>query len=109
MPSRLLGAPWRRRAWQLFWGISLVCTAAACDVSIGDLTGRATDEWTRTYQLTPGGEIRITNTNGRIDVEPADGAAVEVKAEKIARAATDEGARELLPRITIREDVKPDL
>jgi RNase P/RNase MRP subunit p29 len=81
---------------------------AACDVSFGGLAGKATDEWTRSYQLAPGGEVRIGNTNGKIEIEPSDGSTVEVRAERIAHAATDEGARELLPRITIKEDVKPD-
>jgi DUF4097 and DUF4098 domain-containing protein YvlB len=80
---------------------------AACDVSLGNLTGRATDEWTRSYQLAPDGEIQIGNTNGRIDVEASDGQTVEIRAERIARAATDAGARELLPRIKIREEVSP--
>jgi DUF4097 and DUF4098 domain-containing protein YvlB len=80
---------------------------AACDVSLGNLTGRATDEWTRSYQLAPDGEIQIGNTNGRIDVEASDGQTVEIRAERIARAATDAGARELLPRIKIREEVAP--
>ena len=88
--------------------IAVITAGAACDMSLGHLAGRATDEWTHTYQLSPGGELRIENTNGRIDVEPADGSAVEVRAEKIARAATDAGAQELLPRIVIKEDVKPD-
>ena len=88
--------------------VPVALAVAACDMGLGHLTGRATDEWTRTYQLAPGGEIHIGNTNGKIDVEGVDGTAVEVRAERVARAATDEGARELLPRITIREDVKPD-
>jgi len=79
-----------------------------CDLSLGNLTGQATDEWTRTYQLAPGGEVRIGNTNGRIEIEAVDGSKVEVRAERIARAATDAGAQELLPRITIKEDVTPD-
>jgi len=90
----------------------------ACDMSIGHLAGRATDEWTHHYTIAPGGELRLVNTNGRIEVEGSDdaglrgsgaaGADVEVRAERIARAATDAGARELLPRITIREDIRPD-
>jgi DUF4097 and DUF4098 domain-containing protein YvlB len=93
------------------WLAPLVLTAfsgAACDMSLGHLAGRASDDWTRTYQLSPGGEIRVGNTNGKIEVEATDGSTVEVRAERIARAATDEGARELLPRIVIKEDVKPD-
>ncbi len=90
----------------------LLCVAAAAALSgcIGNiaLAGRATDEWTRTYQLSPGGEVRIGNTNGRIEVEGVDGNTVEVRAERIAKATTDGAAQELLPRIKIDEDVKPD-
>jgi len=82
--------------------------AAACNMSLGNLTGRATDEWTHRYPLTAGGEVRVVNTNGRIEVEPGDEGGVEIRAERIARATTDAGARELLPRIAIKEDVAPD-
>jgi hypothetical protein len=88
--------------------LPLALALAGCDVSLGNLTARATDEWTHTYPLSAGGEIRIANTNGRIDVEGVDGATVEVRAERIARGATDAAARELLPRIVIKEDAKPD-
>ena len=81
---------------------------AGCDMSLGHLTARATDEWTRSYPLTSGGQVRIVNTNGRIDVEGVDGSTVEVRAERIARGATEAAARELLPRIVIKEDVSPD-
>jgi hypothetical protein len=87
--------------------LTLTAVLAGCDMSVGHLMGRATDEWTHHYSLAPGGEIRIVNTNGRIDVEGVDGPDVEVRAERIARAATDTGARELLPRISIKEDVSP--
>ena len=72
------------------------------------LNGRASDDWTRTYQLSQGGELRIGNTNGRIDIEGVDGNTVEVRAERIAKATTDGAAQELLPRIKINEDAKPD-
>lgn len=88
--------------------LPLAVALAGCDVSLGNLTARATDEWTHTYPLTPGGEVRIVNTNGRIDVEGVDGSTLEVRAERIARGATDSAAKELLPRIVIKEDVKPD-
>src|SRR5437899_831609 len=88
--------------------LSLTIVVAGCDMSIGNLTGRATDEWTHRYPLAPGGEVRVVNTNGRIEVEPGEGTEVEIHAERIALAATDTGARELLPRITIKEDVAPD-
>ena len=88
--------------------LPLASLLAGCDLSLGHLTARATDEWSRTYPLEAGGEIRIVNTNGKIEIEGTDGSTVEVKAEKIARGATDTAARELLPRIVIKEDIKPD-
>jgi len=112
MSRSTFGVPTRRRreggALGVVFVLGVAAALAACDVSFGHLTGRATDEWTRSYQLSPGGEIQIGNTNGKIEVEGVDQATVEVRAERIARAATDEGARELLPKIVIREDVKPD-
>ncbi len=83
------------------WPLAL----AGCDISVGHLAGRATDEWTRTYPLAAGGELQIGNQNGTVDIEGTDGTTVEVRAERIAKAATDAGARELLPRIKINEDV----
>jgi DUF4097 and DUF4098 domain-containing protein YvlB len=101
-----MGSSVSRRLGVLLLPVALVL--AACDMSFGHLAGRATDEWTRTYPLTAGGEVRIDNTNGKIDIEGVDGSTVEVRAEKIAHGATDAAARELLPRIAIKEDVRPD-
>jgi hypothetical protein len=88
--------------------LPLAMAAAGCDASLGHLTARATDEWTRTYPLSAGGEVRIVNTNGKVEVEGVDGSNVEVRAERVARGATDAAARELLPRIVIKEDATPD-
>ena len=80
----LVSAPSRRRS-----SLPLAVALAGCDVSLGHLSARATDEWTHTYPLTAGGEVRIVNTNGRIDVEGVDGRRVEVRAERIASGATE--------------------
>jgi hypothetical protein len=88
--------------------LPLAVVFAGCDLSLGHLTARATDEWTHTYPLSAGGEVRIVNTNGKIEIEGVDGSTVEVRAERIARGATDAAARELLPRIVIKEDSTPD-
>jgi hypothetical protein len=88
--------------------LPLAFALAGCDVSLGNLSARATDEWTHTYPITAGGEVRIANSNGRIDIEGVDGSTVEVRAERIAKGATEAAARELLPRIVIKEDTKPD-
>jgi DUF4097 and DUF4098 domain-containing protein YvlB len=92
------------RTIRAFLLLLLVGSLAGCDMSLGHLTGRATEEWTRTYPLDEGGEVRIGNTNGRIEVVGIEGSTLEIRVEKIARAATDTGAKELLPRITINED-----
>jgi DUF4097 and DUF4098 domain-containing protein YvlB len=88
--------------------LPLALVLGGCDLSLGHLSARATDEWTHTYPLTAGGEIRIVNTNGVIDVEGVDGSTVEVRAERIAKGATEAAAQELLPRIIIKEEAKPD-
>lgn len=86
----------------------LVLAISACDVHLGNLAGRATDEWTHTYPLTTGGQVHIGNTNGKVEIEGVDGNTVEIRAERVARGVTDTAARELLPRIEIKEDIRPD-
>src|SRR5262245_58806932 len=88
--------------------LPLVAAFAACDGPMGHLTARATDEWTHTYPLKAGGELRINNTNGLIEVEGVDGSTLEVRAERIARGVSEEAARDLLPRIVIKEEASPD-
>jgi hypothetical protein len=80
-----------------------------CESAVGGLVARASDEWTRSYTLSPHGEIQITSGNGAISVEGVEGSTVDVRAERVARAATDALAKEVLPRITIKEDATPDL
>src|SRR5262245_13165294 len=69
------------------------------------LTGRATDEWKRSYPMAAGGEFQIVGANGSVEIQGGSGSTVEVRAERVARASSDAAARELLPRIEIREDV----
>ena len=88
--------------------VASVLALTGCNVSVGNLQARASDEWTRRYTLTAGGEVQIINTNGRIDVEGVDGNTVDVSAERVARATTEAAAKEMLPRITIKEDIRPD-
>ena len=58
--------------------LSSALLLAGCDMSIGHLTGRATDEWTHRYPLSPNGEVRIVNTNGKIEVEGTDAATLDM-------------------------------
>jgi hypothetical protein len=109
MPSHAQGSP-RCSLTFAAAALPLVLALAGCDMQqFADLRGRATDEWTHTYQLSPGGEVRISNSNGKIEVEGVEGSTLEIRAERIAKAATDEGAKELLPRIKVNETAKPDL
>ena len=89
---------------------------AGCDIAVdghggldfGLSGGKATDQWTRTYQVAAGGRLELINVNGRITAEASDGTAVEVLADRTAKATTDEGAKELLGRIEMREEVGAD-
>lgn len=96
------------RALRVLAAAPLALVISACDVRLGNLAGRATDEWTHTYPLAAGGQVRIGNTNGRVEIEGIDGNTVEIRAERVARGVTDTAAQELLPRIEIKEDISPD-
>lgn len=82
---------------------------AACDVVVSSMnaSGKAQDEWTRNYPIGPAGRIELTNTNGAVEVLATDGPDVQVRAERIARANTDEAAKDLLKQVQIKEDVTP--
>jgi hypothetical protein len=87
----------------------------ACDISIGDTglnigmaTNKATETWTRSYDVAAKGQFEVVNTNGMVEVLQGTGPKVEVSAEKIAKASSDEAAKDLLGKIEIVETVKPD-
>ena len=61
--------------------------AAGCHSPAGQLTGHASDEWVRSYELRPDGEIQVSASNGTIDLEGYDGKTVEVRAARTARAS----------------------
>jgi hypothetical protein len=102
----------RRRVLAGGLWVAALCLSAACDVhvgqggdfSLGMASGRAQDTWTRTYPLQSGGRFELINVNGRIDAEPASGDSVEVSAERIAKASTDDAAKELLGKVEMREE-----
>jgi hypothetical protein len=89
---------------------------AACDIAIdghggldfGVAAGKAQDQWSRSYKVAPGGRLELINVNGRITAEPAEGTEIELRAERTAKAATDDGAKDLLERIEMREEVGAD-
>lgn len=89
--------------------------AAACDITVGDTgfnigmaTNKATETWTRSYDVAANGQFEVVNTNGLVEVLQGPGPKVEVSAEKIAKASSDEAAKDLLGKIEIVETIKPD-
>jgi hypothetical protein len=106
-------APLRRFYWCLL--VVAVTILAGCDVSVGKgglsvslLSGRASDEWTKTYQIGSSPKVEIVNGNGLITVEATDGNIVEVRAEREAKAGSDQAAKDLLGKLEIREESSPD-
>ena len=104
----------RRASPAAVFALFLGVVGAACDVSVGDgglsvgvASGKATDEWTRTYTIAPGGRLEIENDNGVVEASPADGTDVQVRAERIVKASTDEAAQEVLKSMELREEISP--
>jgi Putative adhesin len=106
-----------RTALLPLWLAAAAVTGLGCDVrageggfSLGMASGRATDEWKRTYTISPDGRFEVRNTNGTVTVEQGTGVdTVEVRAERIAKASSDEAAQSVLKQIEISEDVRPDV
>lgn len=105
---------WRRSA---LTAVLLVASmaAAACDINVGGgdfnigvVSGKATDEWTRTYSIPATGRFEVVNVNGLVQVEQGTGDAVEVRAERTAKASTDESAKELLGKVEMVESKSAD-
>jgi Putative adhesin len=94
--------------------LALALAGTACDISLGaggfaiGLAGQSADTWTRSYTVTPGGRFEVVNVNGLVQVEPGSGAAIEVRAERRAKASSDETAKDLLGKVEMREDVQAD-
>ena len=83
-----------------------LAVSAGCNLQL-TAVAEARDQWTRNYPLTEGGSMEIREPNGAIKVESVDGNRVEVVAERIVTAPTDEAAKEQLAKMEIVEDVAP--
>lgn len=68
-------------------------------------SGKATDTWSRTYTVEPGGRFELININGRITAESSDGKDVVVEGKRTAKGRSDDVAKENLAKIEIREEV----
>jgi hypothetical protein len=105
----------RRQALAAALVVAAGIATASCDVSIGGgdfslgvVSGKATDEWSRTYQVAAGQRFEVVNVNGLVQVEPAGGSEVSVRAERVAKASTDEAAKELLGKVEMAETKTAD-
>lgn len=87
--------------------VSTVVLCAACGHA-QSRAGRASDEWARSYALAPGGELQVVGGVGTIEVRGGAGSTVEVRAERVVRAATDALAKPMVERVRIAEDVAAD-
>src|SRR5688572_11644743 len=92
------------RLFPALLAISLL--VAGCDISVGEhgfsmdvASGKAQNEWTRSYTIAAGGRLEVANINGAINATPGDGPQVLIRAERIAKARNDEDAQELLKKI----------
>jgi putative adhesin len=103
------------RAFGLVGAICAAWLVVACDVKVGQngvsvdvVHGKASDEWKRSYRLSPGGHLDIVNVSGLISATRADGQEVEVIAAREVRASTDEAAKALLEKAEMVEQTSPD-
>jgi DUF4097 and DUF4098 domain-containing protein YvlB len=80
---------------------------SACNLNIS--TGaEARDQWQRHYTLASGGLLEIRNTNGVIQIDSTDGDAVDVTADRVVRAVTDQAAKDALAGFEIKETADPN-
>lgn len=84
-------------------------SAAGCELAVRSFSAEAREAWTRTYTLDAGGRFELQNVNGAIAIEASRDGRVHVRADRIARSATEAAARELLGRLEIVETVEPAL
>jgi hypothetical protein len=89
--------------------------SAGCDVRVSEEgvsldvgAGKASDEWVRSYTLPQDGTLEIAAVDGPITVTAASGSAIEVRAHREARAASDQAAQDALRAVAIDEQAGSD-
>src|SRR5689334_20168277 len=93
------------KLWLAVPVLAAAVATAGCDIVTADLRAEESQQWHKSYQLDPKGRVEISNVNGKIEVVPSTGNAVEIDATKKARGASNEAAKAALDRVTIVEDV----
>jgi hypothetical protein len=83
--------------------------SGGCELMIAGPREQVSDQWAKTYEVTPAAMLQIDNTNGGITVRPHAGSSIQVTAHRTVRAVSQQAARELLERLTLEETATPDL
>jgi DUF4097 and DUF4098 domain-containing protein YvlB len=86
--------------------ILALAVSAACGIDFVPRS-EAREEWKRSYPIEPGGALTLENTNGKMVVRPHGGSTIEVVATRIAKAGSDEAAKQLLAETRIEETATP--
>jgi hypothetical protein len=86
---------------------ALAIASAACVSQSTEQTARASEDWVRSYPLATGGEFQILNLNGNVELDTAPGTTIEVRAERVAHATTEQAARDLLTHVAIGDTATP--
>ncbi len=88
--------------------LALVLSGVACDVVFQGMNAQATDEWKRTYKIAEGGQFQLINPIGTVEISPsADATTIEVVAERRARGASEDAAKQELKNIQMGEQATP--
>ena len=95
--------------------LAAVAMFGGCDVTIkdGDISvnhsqGRASREWTRTFELAKGGRLELVNVNGPIEVGVGPAGTVSIQATMSAHAITEDRAKQILDEAEIEESASPE-
>lgn len=88
--------------------LPLGLASAGCELMIAGPRAQANDRWDRTYQVSPTATLAIENTNGSITVRPHDQPTFQITAHRTARAVSEQGARELLAKLTLEQSASAD-
>lgn len=92
------------RALVALSALAVLPLVSACQLEISN-QAEARNEWKKDYAVGAAASLEIRNTNGVIEVEATDGTQISVVAERIAKAGTDQAAKDAAAAIEIRETV----
>ena len=87
---------------------ALVLPTVACELAMANFKAEAREPWSQSFTLPEKGRFELENTNGSIEVVASAGPQIEVSAERIAKAHTEEAAKELLKQIEVTVEQSGD-